>query len=93
VPLSRGQGLQANAFFETDDAVLNFERITAELEKGDECGNGEDYQPFGEVVEVFHRIAKHDEQVYGKDGSENKVVGRVETPVVLETLRGGITHA
>jgi len=93
VPLGRGQGLQAKALFEADDAVLYFERITAQFSEGNEHGDGEDHHPLGKPAEMLERVAAHDEQVHGENGGEDKVVGGVVPGMVLETLRRGITHA
>jgi len=86
VPFGGGEGLQAEAFFEADDAILNLEGIGAHLDPGDEDGDREDQEPSGMDVVVVIEVDEGEQEVGDQDEEEEEVEGRIEPTVVLQVL-------
>lgn len=69
VPRGGGEGLQAQPFFEADDAVLDLERIRAELRDGDDDHKGQDEEPSGGYIPMVPEMKSGEDQV-GKHDEE-----------------------
>jgi hypothetical protein len=83
VPLGGSQGLKTQAFFETNDAVLDLYWIAAHFSDKDKSCQGENYQPFSEDVEVFYCEAQDDDKVDDQDSQKDQVERGIEAAMIL----------
>jgi hypothetical protein len=83
VPLGGSQGLKTQAFFETNDAVLDLYWIAAHFSDKDKSCQGENYQPFSEDVEVFYCEAQDDDEVDDQDSQKDQVERGIEAAMIL----------
>ena len=89
---------EAEALFKTDDAVLQFEGVGAELEGEQEEEDGEDEGPeavedeVGVALEAAHEDDDGEDEEEEEEGKGDEVVGGVELCVVFEVLGGLFAH-
>lgn len=92
MPFGWCKGLKAEALFEADDSVLNFEGIQTQFEDGDPDGDRKDDEPSGEETEVFECVESDDEEVDSQDSCKNHVERRINAAMVFEVLLRGLAH-
>lgn len=68
VPFGGSECLETQTLLEADDAILDLDRVTAQFSDEDESCQGENYQPFGEDIEIFYGEAENDDEVDDQDG-------------------------